>query len=93
MGREYYVYIMTNASNDVLYVGLTNDISRRAWEHKSHVKRGFTALYNVNKCVYVEIAQNANDAIAREKQIKSWSRKRKFDLINTMNPEMKDLFE
>ena len=85
--KTYYVYIMTNVDNTVLYTGVTDDIERRVAEHKSHTLKGFTDRYNVTKCV------NINDAIMREKQIKGWSRARKFDLINTTNPALKDLGE
>lgn len=68
--KEYYVYIATNYDNSVLYTGMTNDIVRRMYEHKTKVHAGFTARYNVYKLVYVETASYVNDAIAREKQIK-----------------------
>ena len=91
--NTYYVYIMTNKSNNVLYVGMTNDIERRVAEHKSHSIPGFTARYNLNKCVYVEEFSSIEDAIDNEKKLKSWSRKKKFELINSKNPEFKDLYE
>lgn len=91
--KTYYVYIMTNVDNTVLYTGVTDDIERRVAEHKSHMLKGFTDRYNVTKCVYVEEYGNINDAIMREKQIKGWSRARKFDLISTTNPALKDLGE
>ncbi|MDD7481747.1 MAG: GIY-YIG nuclease family protein [Eubacteriales bacterium] len=91
--KTYYVYIMTNVDNTVLYTGVTDDIERRVTEHKNHTLKGFTDKYNVTKCVYVEEYGNINDAIMREKQIKGWSRARKFDLINTTNPVLKDLGE
>ena len=90
---SYYVYIMTNGGNDVLYVGVTNDIVRRVYEHKNGVADGFTKKYNVNKLVYAEECGDIYAAISREKQIKGWSRKKKFDLINSINPGMKDLYE
>ncbi|MCI6814624.1 MAG: GIY-YIG nuclease family protein [Clostridiales bacterium] len=80
---------MTNVDNTVLYTGVTDDIERRVAEHKSHTLKGFTDRYNVTKCVYVEEYGNINDAIMREKQIKGWSRAKKFDLINTTNPVLK----
>lgn len=82
---------MTNVDNTVLYTGVTDDIERRVAEHKNHTLKGFTDRYNVTKCVYVEEYGSINDAIMREKQIKGWSRERKFDLINTTNPALKDL--
>ena len=93
MKNEYYVYILTNRFNNLLYVGVTNDIVRRISEHKSHSIQGFTERYKIDKLVYVESRKDINDAIAREKQIKSWNRKRKFDLINTQNPDLVDLFD
>ena len=84
---------MTNADNTVLYTGVTDDIERRVTEHKNHTLKGFTDRYNVTKCVYVEEYGSINDAIMREKQIKGWSRKRKFDLVNTTNSTFKDLGE
>ena len=89
----YYVYIMTNKSNSVLYVGVTNDLERRISEHKNHAVEGFTQKYNVEKCVYYEVFNNVKDALAAEKTLKGWRRERKFGLINSMNPEMKDLSE
>lgn len=91
--NTYYVYIMSNKRNTVLYVGVTNDIERRVAEHKNHLLPGFTARYNVDKCVYVEDCGSIEDAIAREKQLKGWSRAKKFDLIAKFNPDMKDLSE
>ena len=87
----YYVYILTNKINSVLYTGITNDIDRRLREHTSKAFGGFTARYNVYKLVYVEQYQNVKDAIAREKQIKSWRRSRKQAIINMFNPEWDDL--
>ncbi len=89
--NNYYVYIMTNKSNTVLYIGVTNDIERRVAEHKSHTIAGFTAKYNVDKCVYVEQCGDINDALQREKQLKSWSRAKKFALLHEHNPQMEDL--
>jgi len=89
---NYYVYLMTNQSNMVLYAGVTNDITRRVYEHKTELS-GFCGKYNLNKLVYVETTNNIKDAIAREKQIKRWARKKKEDLIKTINPEWRDLSE
>ena len=69
--RQYYVYIMTNKTNTVLYTGMTNDLVRRVWEHKEKLIKGFTSRYNITKLVYYEIFATAYDAIAREKQIKA----------------------
>jgi putative endonuclease len=83
---------MTNKNNAVLYTGMTNDLARRACEHKEKQKKGFASQYNAIKLVYYEIYATAYDAIAREKQIKAGSRKKKLDLINSVNPKWKDLY-
>jgi putative endonuclease len=93
VGRVYCVYIMTNAHNTVLYTGVTNNLARRVYEHKNGLGSAFTKKYNVNKLVYYEIGNSIHSAIAREKQIKGGSRKKKVDLINSLNPEWKDLYE
>ncbi len=86
------MYITTNPDrHTVLYVGVTNNLIRRNWQHKNKYFKGFTSKYNVDKLVYYELFQAAVGAIAREKQIKRWSRKKKEELINTINPEWKDL--
>jgi putative endonuclease len=90
--RQYCVYIMANAHNTVLYTGVTNDLQRRVLEHRSG-KSGFTKKYNITKLVYFESGDDVSAAIAREKQIKAGSRQKKIDLINSINPEWKDLFE
>ena len=91
---KYYVYIMASKRNGTLYTGVTNDIARRSFEHKTHMnKDSFTARYNVNKLVYMEVFENPTYAIMREKQIKSWARKKKIDLIESFNPEWEDLFK
>ncbi|GIV99951.1 GIY-YIG nuclease family protein [Roseiflexus sp.] len=93
MAKHYYVYIMTNAHNTVLYTGVTNDLARRVYEHKNEIVSAFIKRYNVHKLVYYEIGNDVNAAIAREKQIKGGSRQKKIDLINRLNPEWKDLYE
>ena len=93
IGREYCVYIMTNAHNTVLYTGVTNNLARRVYEHKHGLGSAFTKKYNANKRVYYEVSNSIHSAIAREKQIKGGSRKKKVDLINSLNPEWKDLYE
>ena len=92
MYNSYYVYIMSNQNNTTLYVGMTNNIERRLEEHKSGLIKGFTQRYNCNKLVYLEYFSDVNQAIEREKQLKSWSRKKKDTLIDSMNPERKDLY-
>lgn len=93
MKRNYYVYIMTNQGNTVLYTGFTNDLQRRVYEHKAKLTKGFTNRYNICKLVYYEIFDDAEIAILREKQIKSGSRKKKIQLIEGMNPSWKDLYD
>ena len=88
----YYVYIMTNQANTVLYIGVTNDLARRVYEHKNKIDpRSFTAKYNVNKLVYYEYTTSVESAILREKQLKAGSRKKKVELINKFNPNWLDL--
>ncbi len=88
-----FVYIMTNKHNTVLYTGVTNDLARRVWEHKEKLKGGFASRYNLTKLVYYEVFDSIKSAIAREKQIKAGSRRKKVELINKMNSEWKDLYE
>ena len=87
----YYVYILTTRSNTVLYTGVTNDLKRRVFEHKSGFNEGFTKKYYVHKLIYFEMFDFVEFAIAREKQIKGYSREKKIKLIETMNPEWKEL--
>nr|WP_319271510.1 GIY-YIG nuclease family protein [uncultured Draconibacterium sp.] len=92
MNKESYVYILTNAGNSVLYVGVTSDLTQRIQQHKSGLfKNSFTSRYRINKLVYYELFQDITDAIAREKQIKAGSRQKKIDLVNSRNPEWEDL--
>ena len=88
--RSYFVYILTNASR-VLYVGVTNDLARRAAEHRSGLVPGFSRKYHLHKIVYFEECAEPAVAIAREKRLKGWLRARKIALIEAMNPEWKDL--
>lgn len=90
-GRIYFVYIMTNAFNNVLYTGVTNDLERRDNEHKSGLGGVFTHKYKVYKLVYYESGSDINTAIDREKQIKGGSRKAKTALVDSMNPAWEDL--
>ncbi|MBW4563326.1 MAG: GIY-YIG nuclease family protein [Mojavia pulchra JT2-VF2] len=84
---------MTNKHNSVLYTGVTNDLQRRIYEHKSKLVEGFTKKYNITKLVYYEIFEDAYTAISREKQIKAGSRQKKIDLVNSFNKEWKDLYD
>ena len=90
---DYFVYIMTNKHNTVLYVGVTNDIEYRTFVHKAKFNEGFTAKYNCDKLVYFEEFQDILEAIHREKQLKKYRRAWKEDLVNQMNPDWKDLSE
>ncbi len=90
--KQYYVYIMTNRSK-TLYTGVTGNLIRRVYEHKNKLVDGFTRRYNITKLVYYETTSEITSAIAREKQIKGWLRKKKIALIESMNPEWKDLSE
>ena len=91
MKRQYSVYILTNKHNTVLYTGVTNNLSRRVFEHQQKKIGSFTARYNVNKLVYMETFDYIGDAIAREKQIKGGSRQDKVDMVRSVNPEWNDL--
>ena len=91
MFREYYIYILANKTDSTLYVGVTNDLERRVAEHRSGVIPGFTQKYHCHKLVYFERYSDVNQAIAREKQLKKWSRSKKDWLIDTMNKERVDL--
>jgi putative endonuclease len=93
MKKQYYVYILTNKGNNVLYTEVTNDLQRRVYEHREKLGEGFTAKYNVNKLVYYEETESIEAAIMREKQIKGGSRQKKIDLIESMNPKWEDLYE
>ena len=93
LGKNFYVYIMTNQNHTVLYTGVTNELRKRVWQHKQKLVPGFTKRYNVNKLVYYEICEDSYQAIVREKQIKDGSRRKKMDLIDKMNPDWKDLAE
>ena len=91
MSHTYYVYLLTNWNDKVMYVGVTNDLKRRIHEHKTKAVKGFTAKYNVHKLVYFEATTDVRVAIAREKEIKKWRRQKKNALVQSMNPEWKDL--
>jgi putative endonuclease len=91
--KVYYVYILANRTNTVLYIGITNDLARRCYEHRNKLLKGFTEKYNVDRLVYYEVFDFIDLAIHREKQIKRYSRKKKEDLIIKVNPEKSDLYE
>ena len=87
----YYVYLLTNQSDTVMYIGVTNDLKRRLLEHRSGLIEGFTKKYHVHKLVYYETFSDINNAIRREKQLKGWIRAKKNALVETMNPKWLDL--
>ncbi len=87
----YYVYILTNKTNKVLYVGVTNNLERRLYEHKNKIIEGFTKRYNINKLVYFETTSDVNVALNREKTLKNLVRRKKIELINAQNPIWTDL--
>jgi len=89
----YYVYILTNAAQTVLYTGVTNDLKRRVYEHREDLVEGFTKKYHVHRLVYFEETGSREAAILREKQIKAGSRRKKIDLIGSMNPDWRDLWD
>ena len=83
--------MITNWNNKVLYTGITNNLERRLYEHKSKLIKGFTEKYNINKLVYFDLTEDVNSAISSEQQIKGWTRKKKNELIESMNPKWKNL--
>ncbi len=91
--NTYYVYILTNVKRNVMYVGVTNDLERRIYEHRDGKGGAFTKQYRVNTLVYVESHEQISDAIAREKEIKAWRRSKKNALVETINATWTDLLE
>ena len=90
--KNYYVYILASERNGTLYIGVTNDLVRRVYEHKNGLVEGFTKKYKIHNLVYYESSENIESAIQREKILKSWNRKWKLDLIEKNNPEWNDLY-
>ena len=91
--KNYYVYLLTNWNNKVMYVGMTNNLERRLYEHKNKLVNGFTKKYNIIKLVYFEETSDVNAALSREKEIKKWRREKKDSLVLIANPEWEDLSE
>jgi putative endonuclease len=91
--KQYYVYLICNKNNTTIYTGITSDLKRRIWEHKNKTTKGFSSKYNLYKLLYYEIYQDPENAIIREKQIKSGSREKKIELIESMNPKWIDLYD
>lgn len=89
--KQFAIYILTNKYNNVLYTGVTSNLPKRIYQHKEKFVEGFTSTYNVSKLVWYELAENAEAAIGREKQIKGWTRAKKIALIESMNPKWNDL--
>jgi len=89
--KQYYVYILTNKSNKVLYIGVTNNLVRRMFEHKNKLVEGFAKKYNLTKLVYYDLTNDVESAINREKQLKNWHRDWKINLITQVNPKWRDL--
>ena len=90
--KTMYVYIITNPTNTTLYIGVTNNLIRRIYEHKNGIFEGFSSKYNLNKLVYFEIFDDEINAIQREKNLKHWKRSWKINLIEKTNPDWKDLY-
>ena len=90
--NEYYVYMITNKYNTTLYIGVTNNLVRRIYEHKNKLVEGFSAKYNLNKLIYYEVTTDVESAINREKQLKNYSRAKKEKLIKDFNPNKNDLY-
>ena len=93
MNEQYYVYILTNIAGTVLYTGVTNDLKRRVFEHKSKIVKGFTTKYHTDKLVYYTVCEDIEGAILEDKRIKAGSRRKKLDLINNFNKEWRDLYK
>ena len=93
MKKQFYVYILANKRNGILYLGVTSNIVQRVWQHKNSMVAGFTRNYGIKILVYYEVHGNAEAAITREKQIKKWRRAWKLQLIEEKNPHWKDLYE
>ena len=91
--NSYFVYILANWNHSVLYIGVTNDLQRRVYEHRQELVEGFTKKYHVHKLVYYEQTGDVKAALAREKQLKGWRREKKDALVETMNPDWNDLSE
>ena len=91
MTKTYYVYILSSKRNGTLYIGVTNNLERRLYEHKNNLIEGFTNKYNVHHLVYFEDVNDIQSALQREKQLKRWTRKWKLELIEKFNPEWRDL--
>ena len=90
MSHQYYIYILRSTSG-VFYIGVTNNLVKRVWEHKNKVVKGFTQKYNIDKLIYYEIYNDVETAILREKQLKNWNREKKIRLISKMNSKLEEI--
>ena len=90
--NQYYIYILASKRNGTLYIGVTNDLIKRVYEHRNGIIEGFTKKYRVHNLVYYEETRDINSAITREKQMKKWKRRWKIELIEKINPDWKDLY-
>ena len=90
---QYYIYILSNWNDKVIYIGVTNNLKRRVYEHKNEIIDGFTKKYHVHKLVYYETTTDVKAALEREKQLKGWKREKKDSLVTDMNPNWKDLYD
>ena len=93
MNKQPVIYLLTNKTNGTLYTGVTSDLSKRVWQHKNGISKGFCTKYNLTKLVYFELLEDMYQAISREKQIKAGSRKAKIKLIENINPVWRDLYQ
>jgi len=91
--KNYYVYIVTNKPRSTLYIGMTNDLVRRGYEHRNGLIDGSTKKYNLKRLIYFEVFDRVEDAILREKRLKKWNRQRKIELIEKTNPDWIDLYD
>ena len=91
MNKKYYVYILTNMNNNVMYIGVTNNLVNRVRQHREKINNGFSKRYNVNKLVYYEVYEDVYEAISREKQLKNWRRDWKNNLVESVNKKWEDL--
>ncbi|MBN2779470.1 MAG: GIY-YIG nuclease family protein [Alphaproteobacteria bacterium] len=90
--KNYYIYILASQKNGTLYVGVTNDLIRRVWEHKNKLADGFTKKHSIDQLVYFEVYEDIESAILREKQLKRWGRQKKLNLFENENPSWEDLY-
>lgn len=93
MQKQFYVYILATKRNGTFYVGITSDLAKRIWEHKNEIADGFTKKYGIKTLVYYEVFTDPENAIRREKRLKKWTRQSKMQIIESINPQWKDLYE